>query len=110
MQNQFKPGDLVVIVGSSTKGSPNIGRCAEIAFMVKADEEFTRPNGEKAIARLPEGVRCAWLVVADGLHVHRKNIGQWVMTGYSLQLDQQIIPLKSTETPQLEKQKEVEHG
>lgn len=113
MQHQFKAGDLALIVVSVSPGSPNLGRCVELERLIYADQEFTRPDGSLAIVRLPHGVSSAWVVIGDGLSVHRARSKEWVETGYSLQISEHLMPLKGDQSPtqtNTETPKEVVHG
>ena len=108
MQNQFKPGDLALIVGSGVPG--NIGKVVRLV-------SYVAPHGD-------------WFV-CDGLPYRPREHPTWIVEtphGSSSLLtvsrvdgsnhtistgpcrEAWLMPLKGTETLQLEKQKEVENG
>lgn len=106
MQHQFKPGDLALIVGSSSGISPNIGKCATIMSRIKTDRDHLAPNGKRVVNRGPD----CWIVEASGLVAGLKAGGYVDVGGIALVLDQHLMPLRDDHAPQLEKQKELEHG
>ena len=109
MQHQFKPGDLVLITGSVSPGSPNVGMAGEIIAMITSGQDFIRPDGSVGIAEFQAGIHHAWMVSGEGLSSHRKATKEWVKCGYSLQLDRHLMPLRDDYAPQSEKQKELTH-
>lgn len=108
MQNQFNPGDLALIIGSGLPG--NIGKVVRlVSYMAPHGDWFVcgglpyRPREHSTwIVESPDG-RSTLLTISrvDG-SIHTISTGpcrqSWLM------------PLRDDHTPQLEKQKGVEHG
>lgn len=88
MQHQFKPGDLALTL--SPCGEIPAGSVVEFIRIMPAGEIFTM-NG------------------TDYHHDHDTNLVEKDSRRYLYRIGQ-LMPLRDDRTPQLEKQKEVEHG
>lgn len=103
MQNQFKPGDLALIVGAY-RTSENIGKSCLLIEVLDPEKfsQWLRPYNGLPIRNTE--IRPGWIVEGDDL------VSCFGENGWALVDPKHLMPLKGTETPQLEKQKEVEHG
>ena len=62
MNNQFKPGDLALIVGANSMFQ-NIGKACELIQLVEMGELYTAPNG----VLYQHADSACWVVTGDGL-------------------------------------------
>lgn len=103
MSHQFKPGDLALIVGSNTGGSPNIGIAVELAQKLSTNDVFSLPDRRTIINRGP----ACWLVKAQGLSASALG-GGWVdLGGIALVEERHLIPLRGDFAPEQQKSKAV---
>ncbi|MBP0948926.1 hypothetical protein JTA33_00495 [Pseudomonas sp. 20GA0080] len=104
MSNQFKPGDLALIVGSSKGLSPNIGMAVELIQNLSTNDEINLPNGRRLLNRGP----ACWVVAAAGLLAARHD-GGWIDVGaIALVMEHHLMPLRGDLTPEQQKASEAE--
>lgn len=104
MTNNFKPGDLALIVGSSKGVSPNIGMAVELVIKLGTNDGFSLPDGRRLINRGP----ACWVIEAPGLSTALHQ-GGWVdVGGMALAMEPHLIPLRGDFTPEQQKAKEAE--
>ncbi|WP_346395227.1 hypothetical protein [Pseudomonas syringae] len=104
MRNQFKPGDLALIVGSSKGISPNIGMAVELIQNLSTNDEFNLPDGRRLLNRGP----ACWVIAAAGLLASRHD-GGWIdVGGIALVMEHHLIPLRGDFAPEQQKAKEAE--
>jgi hypothetical protein len=104
MQNQFKPGDLALIVGANELYE-NIGKQCQLVQCVTKGEYFTAPDGK---VYEHDDMDC-WVVICPGILSWFEG-GEIIKSFWGICEPRHLMPIKGTETPQLEKQKEVVHG
>lgn len=103
MQHQFKPGDLVVIVGANTL-TQNIGRHGELREYVVDGDIFLAPNGcMYRHCDVP-----VWTISGDGLAANIDD--ETVYADFGIHEPRHLMPLRDDHAPQSEKQKELTHG
>lgn len=106
MQNQFKPGDLALVIGSDHEPS-NVGRACELIAFLSHGDVVPNPNHPETLAEYDDPGVQRWLVRGDQIQNDSDDPRD---VGLDVLMPEHLMPLKGTETPQLEKQKEVEHG
>ena len=95
MSNQFKPGDLALII-SSIKRPENVGKACElVAFMVPGERLLFEFDGRKAIKHI--GANPAWLVAGDDV------IGSGGEVGFALVRPDNLMPLRGDFAPEQQK-------
>jgi hypothetical protein len=109
MSNQFKPGDLAIIIHAEVV-TQNIGMCCELLQLLAPGEECLAPDGD-VVFWPPEQTRSVWLVAGDSI-VGRKGRGDIRVEtpGHCLVLPEWLIPLRGDFQPEQQKSKEVAHG
>lgn len=104
MSNQFKPGDLAMIVGSHSRHSPNIGRAVELSMLVMPGDAFIAPDGRGAMNCTDVAV---WLVLGEGLLAKNMN-DVWIdRGGMSLTQGKYLMPLRGDFAPEQQKSRKV---
>lgn len=103
MSHQFKPGDLALIVGSNTGGSPNIGMAVELSQKLSTNDEFSLPDGRTIINRGP----ACWAVKAQGLSASTLSAGWIDLGGIALVEERHLIPLRGDFAPEQQMSKAV---
>ncbi len=71
MHNQFKPGDLAIII-NATVLTQNIGMCCELVRLLMPGEECLAPDGD-VVFWPPEKSRSVWMVAGNSI-VGRKAL------------------------------------
>ncbi|AVI85618.1 MULTISPECIES: hypothetical protein [Pseudomonas syringae group] len=101
MSNQFKPGDLALIVGAHTTPE-NIGKVCELVELL-APEQISTWRDPADGQRIQNGdVGSAWVVIGDGLTSWCGSSG-WVMADPI-----HLLPLRRDFVPEQQKAKEAE--
>ena len=99
MSNQFKPGDLALII-NSIKRPENVGKsCELVAFMVPGERIEFEFDGNKGITHI--GANPAWLVAGDGV------IGSNGKAGFALVRPINLMPLRGDFSPEQQKSLEL---
>ena len=105
MRHNFKPGDLVLIVGSESPDSPNVGMAAELVHMIFPGDRFTAPDGRPA---MNVSEKESWMLSAPGL-LARNSDGAWIdRGGIAFTQEHHLMPLRGDFTPEQQKAKEAE--
>lgn len=87
MLSSIRSGCMAIIIGSSRKDSPNIGRC--VTCVRQASDK------DNVIA---EAIRIgAWYVEAEGLYSLRELTG-WAKVGYALVNPKYLMPITPDES------------
>lgn len=100
MNNQFKAGDLAVIVGANSL-TQNIGRLCELRQFIVSGDMYVAPNG---VTYQHDDVPC-WVVAGEGLF--------WVADGEPVQGDfgvhepRHLMPLRGDIATAPERAQEV---
>lgn len=101
MGNQFKPGDLAMIIGALNVVS-NIGKtCELVEFLLPGEISDWRDPSDGMRLRNGTG-KAAWLVVGDGV---RSSCGS---SGWVLAHPRHLMPLRGDFEPEQQKQREAE--
>lgn len=100
MSHQFKPGDLVVIVGANSL-TQNIGKQCELREFVVSGDRFIAPNG---VAYEHEDAPC-WTLAGEGLVAIID--GELVNLGFGIHEPRHLMPLRGHFTPEQQKSKEL---
>lgn len=101
MSNQFKAGDLALIVGANTM-IKNIGKSCELVQLVERDGFYVAPNG---VLYQHAGDHC-WLVTGDGL-CRWFDDGSIEQSDWGLCEQRHLRPLRGDFAPDLQKSSEV---
>lgn len=101
MTNNFKPGDLALIVGCR-KDPVDIGKCVELVEFMEpgAISEWRAPSHGKRVENCT-GFR-VWLVASDAL------LSSSGCHGYTLCQEKHLQPLRGNFAPEQQKAKEAE--
>jgi len=103
MSHNFKAGDLALIIGSASEGSPNIGKMVELQEFLAPGQSFRSPDGKSC--RLC-GSGAAWLVFGESLQARNIDNG-WVPLGLALVESRYLMPLRGDHFLPLTKREEV---
>ncbi|UOF22020.1 hypothetical protein [Pseudomonas syringae] len=102
MNNQFKPGDLALIVGAFSMVE-NIGKQCELIQLVQLDEIYTAPNGLKyQHADVP-----VWIVRGEGLCRWFED-GTVEQSDWGLCAPVHLMPLRDDFIPEQQKADEAQ--
>lgn len=104
MSNQFKPGDLALIIGSKVPDSPNVGRSVELVRLIRTGERLDKGDG--TFARHVGGE--AWIVSAKGLKLRSLSRGWIDASDQAVCSEKYLIPLRGDFEPEQQKAKEAE--
>lgn len=99
MNNQFKSGDLALIVGFN-KSPVNLGKACELIAFMQPGERIDYQHGDFGGFR-HTGTQPGWLVSGDGLISSSGN------AGHTLVLQNNLMPLRGDFAPELQKSQEV---
>lgn len=103
MTNNFKPGDLAIIVGSNKGISPNIGKAVSLKMKLATESGFSLPDGRRVTNKGPE----CWLVEGDDLSASL-NSGGWIdLGGVALVEERHLMPLRGEFAPDQAKSHEL---
>ncbi|RMR53275.1 hypothetical protein ALP83_02317 [Pseudomonas syringae pv. actinidiae] len=101
MSNQFKSGDLAIIVGANSL-TQNIGKQCELREFVTSGDFYVAPNGE---VYRHDDVPC-WTLVGDGLVAVVE--GEVVDLGFGIHEPRHLMPLRDDLIPEQQKAKEAQ--
>jgi len=104
MGNQFKVGDLAVIIGYDHLPS-NQGRGCELIAKLVPGEVIDHPNDSAIEMQYCEGDEPRWLVRGDSIE---NNSDDPVDAGLDLILERYLMPLGGDLEPDQQKQREAE--
>ena len=99
MSNQFKEGDLALIVGAFSM-TQNIGKVVELVQFVVSGETYVAPDG---VTYRHEGLAC-WVVVGDGV-VCRSSCE--IFNDFGLHIPEHLMPLRGDYAPECSKHEEL---
>lgn len=100
MSHNFKPGDLVLIVGATTD-TKNIGKMAELVELVPplTFSCFVLPQGFRAFHDEPDA---CWLLAGDSLIQEDPSCN-----GFGIRSPRFLMPLRGDFAPERQKETEV---
>lgn len=101
MSHQFKPGELVVIVGSNSL-TQNIGKHGELREYVEPGDIYLAPNGRMY---RQDDVSC-WTISGEGLSAVID--GEAVCFDFGIHEPRHLMPLRGDFAPDQHKAKEAE--
>ncbi|KPX44812.1 Uncharacterized protein ALO68_03874 [Pseudomonas syringae pv. helianthi] len=101
MSNQFKPGDLAIIVGANSL-TQNIGKQCELREFVTSGDFYVAPNGE---VYRHDDVPC-WTLVGDGLVAVVE--GEVVDLDFGIHEPRHLMPLRDDFASEQQKVKEAQ--
>ena len=99
--NQFKPGDLALVIDASIES--NLGMVVEL-IRKTSDSKITLPDGERV--GNPE-MKVCWVVVADGLVTTNKLKPEPFMVKYAAVPERCLMPLRGDFSHEQQKSREV---
>jgi len=101
MNNQFKPGDLALIVGAR-RYVENIGKTCQVIELLQPSEvsKWRDPADGRTVANMA-GTQC-WLVVGEGL-----VSGIESTRGACLALPRHLMPLRGDSQPEQQKSRKL---
>jgi len=102
MSNQFKAGDLAMIVGANLL-IQNIGKSCRLVQLVRMDEIYVAPNGVK----YQHGDVPCWVVLGDGVCSWHED-GSVHQADWGLCEPRHLMPLRGDFAPEQQKTKEAE--
>ena len=100
MSHQFKPGDLVIIVGANSL-TQNIGKHCELRQFVVCGDRFLAPNG---VMYDHYDVPC-WTLAGEGLVAVID--GEVVDFGFGIHEERHLMPLRGDFAPTEQKSQTV---
>ena len=101
MSNQFKSGDLAIIVGANSL-TQNIGKQCELREFVTSGDFYVAPNGD---VYRHDDVPC-WTLVGDGLVAVVE--GEVVDLGFGIHEPRHLMPLSDDLIPEQQKAREAQ--
>lgn len=105
MSQNFKPGDLALIVGSRRGASPNIGKSVELIQLVMPGGKFTTPDGFERRSGIDHP---AWLVAGEGVVAITISDHRLCCGGACLIQERYLMPLRGDFSHERQKAKEDE--
>jgi hypothetical protein len=99
MNNQFKPGDLALIVGANTLVQ-NIGKVVELSTFVRDSDIYVGPDGN--VYRHSDAD--CWVVRGEGVQFWTE---EGVYDGFGLCEPRHLSPLRGDFQPERQKSREV---
>lgn len=100
MNNQFKAGDLAMIVGANSL-TQNIGKQCQLREFVVSGDCYVAPNG---VVYRHDDVPC-WTLVGDGLVAVVE--GEVVQLGFGIHEPRHLMPLRDDFAPERQNSREV---